>query len=325
MTKEVPLTEWVLGTKVIRAYLQELKQNIFRNDELKKFVLKHESDFNIYADDFGDPQLNPEFVKTFLDKMFGGEALKISKIVSRARGGYEFFIPTPKNVGIDDVRTRRYFIADKSFEWFTQKPELTEDINNLGIIIINRLKESFEYLPMKKDLMSRPKIKSVQVVGDGVEDKLIYEKGGLPPVRVADLLEKGYIEVNSYSIHSNKPTHYLIKPVGNETPEHNCAKLQVYQHLLEMGVKGLKVTATEAADVEFTDKDGRRVGVEVLRKTFVDSPEQLKVKAGNYSSKYDFWFVFGTNAIVCRQLRKLLPEIDVLERKDILFYLQKLV
>ena len=102
-------------------------------------------------------------------------------------------------------------------------------------------------------------------------------------------------------------------------------KLQLYQHLKAKGAKYLATQATDRADVEFTDKDGGRVGVEVMTDTYLDQPDKLAVKLDAYQKHYPHWFIVATNQKVSRELKKKLNNILVMERKDTVGYLNNLL
>jgi hypothetical protein len=342
MSKEIPISDWVLGTKVIRAYLLELREDILRDDDLKKFILQHEYDFHILSDR-DKPELDSGFVKEFYKRMLSSDVVGKSKVVRVSEGGYNFFIKNPREALIHDDMARDFFISEEAFQEFIQNIESMDDLNNLGKIVIQRLKDSYDYLPLKRSLNSAlaPTVdkapapndsddgvcgqseicKKLKKIPPGLDFIYYVGEPGCPPV---DALEElGFEKYATTSIEDGGRRVFYQVNISNEGGEHNNLKHQFYKYgFKKWGIKA-KLNGNDRADIEYSG-GGKEYGLEILTPSYLDNQKKLDEKITRYNDFYDFWFIVASNRDLIRKFGGEYNGIKLLLRGEALVQLPDL-
>lgn len=333
MTAPVELKYQTEVANAFSLYLQEVRPSLFRMENVCEYVAKNMRYIDFAHDGPDSIVIDPSFIRGLAEELLRPEVVASSKRFSLSDDGLLLQGVKPSEVTRQDPSSvADYLVSRKNILLYSTTDWLQWYLNGACRQLIDSLERSNElnkYQRQSDKKVEHPPAVAVKqskpapaIVAD-VE--MIYQIEYAYDSRIPGLEDLGYVKCNSYSILDGKTHNFYIKPSQNENPEHNCLKLQIYQHLKEKGVKDLATQATDRADVEFTDKDGHKVGVEVMTDTYLDQPDKLKAKTKDYSSRYNYWVVVGTNAIACRKLKKMIDGIPVLERKDIINHLNALL
>jgi hypothetical protein len=333
MTSPIELKYQTEVANALNLYLQEVRPNLFRMENVCEYVAKNMRYIDFAHDSPETLVIDPNFIRGLVEELLRPEVVSSSMRVILFGDGLVLKDVKPSEVTRQDPSLiEDYFVSRKNILLYSTTDWLQWYLNGACRQLIDSLERSNElnkYQRMQEKKIepqqpasAKPSKPAPLVVADV---DLIYQIGYAYDSRIPGLEDLGYIKCNSYSIIDSKPHTFYFKPSQNENPEHNCLKLQIHQHLKGKGAKDLATLATDRADIEFTDKDGRKIGVEVLTDTYLDQPDKLKAKIKDYGSRYDYWVVVGTNALTCRKLKKIMDGTLVLERKDIISHLNPLV
>jgi hypothetical protein len=332
MTAPIELKYQTEVANAFNHYLQEIRPKLFRMDNVCEYVAKNMRYIDFTHDSPDTIIIEPNFIHGLIEELLRPEVVSSSKLFTFIEDRLIIKGVKPSDVTRNDPSSiQDYHVSKKNILLYSTTDWLQWYLNGACRQLIDSLERSnelnkYQRLPEKKSAIPQVATKQPKHVLTSVIDvELIYLIDYPYDSRIPGLEGLGYIKCNSYSILDGKTHNFYFKPSQNENPEHNCLKLQIYQFLKEKGAKELASQATDRADIEFTDKDSRKIGVEVMTDTYIGQPDKLNAKIRDYSSRYNYWVVVGTNAITCRKLKKMIDKIPVLERKDIVSHLTPLL